>query len=307
MASTISVAPVPGVGFSIRCSGVGPSTMARRKPSRSRARAWARSAAADEGEVAQQVVQQQRARRGDVRWRSDARGPAARRSPAPAGRAAARRGGSPARSAARRRGRTPACATMPASTGRPGSGVASSDFTRPVGGGAGTSSPLRVQPPPIGQLGQHVAQALLGDGGGDGPALVVGHDPGRQPAEAEQPGRVVGGEQHGTRRGPRRGPDRPRRRAARAAGPAARRSPIGRWRPVCVADGGFGGAAAPRSAASTSAAIASAPSRRSMSLKSSPSRGGRAITACRPSRRSRRGRGLRGPQCRRRMRRGRPG
>jgi biotin operon repressor len=37
-------APVPGAGFSIRCSGVGPSIMARRKPSNSSATAWARSA-----------------------------------------------------------------------------------------------------------------------------------------------------------------------------------------------------------------------------------------------------------------------
>ena len=44
IASTISVAPVPGVGFSIRCSGVGPSIMARRKPSSRSATAWARSA-----------------------------------------------------------------------------------------------------------------------------------------------------------------------------------------------------------------------------------------------------------------------
>ena len=31
MASTISVAPVPGVGFSIRCKGVEPSIRSRRK------------------------------------------------------------------------------------------------------------------------------------------------------------------------------------------------------------------------------------------------------------------------------------
>ena len=49
MASTISVAPVPGVGFSIRCSGVGPSIMPRRKPSSRSATAWARSAGETNG------------------------------------------------------------------------------------------------------------------------------------------------------------------------------------------------------------------------------------------------------------------
>ena len=49
MASTMSVAPVPGAGFSIRCSGVGPSTMARTKPSSSRATACARSASEAKG------------------------------------------------------------------------------------------------------------------------------------------------------------------------------------------------------------------------------------------------------------------
>ena len=49
IASTISVAPVPGDGFSIRCSGVGPSTMPRRKPSRSSATACARSAGETNG------------------------------------------------------------------------------------------------------------------------------------------------------------------------------------------------------------------------------------------------------------------
>ncbi len=41
IASTISVAPVPGVGFSIRCSGVGPSIIERKKPSSSSATACA--------------------------------------------------------------------------------------------------------------------------------------------------------------------------------------------------------------------------------------------------------------------------
>ena len=67
MASTISVAPVPGVGFSIRCSGVGPSIMPRRKPSSSSATACARSAGADEREVAEQIVADQFAGGGDLR------------------------------------------------------------------------------------------------------------------------------------------------------------------------------------------------------------------------------------------------
>ena len=81
IASTISVAPVPGVGFSIRCSGVGPSIMARRKPSSSSATAWARSAGDDEREVAEQVVADQRARGGDLGRRSGAPGSAARSKP----------------------------------------------------------------------------------------------------------------------------------------------------------------------------------------------------------------------------------
>jgi hypothetical protein len=49
IASTISVAPVPGAGFSIRCSGVGPSIMPRRKPSSRSATTWERSASPVKG------------------------------------------------------------------------------------------------------------------------------------------------------------------------------------------------------------------------------------------------------------------
>ena len=49
IASTIRVAPVPGVGFSIRCSGVGPSIMERRNPSSRSATAWACSAGETKG------------------------------------------------------------------------------------------------------------------------------------------------------------------------------------------------------------------------------------------------------------------
>ena len=64
MASTISVAPVPGAGFSTMCSGVGPEIIGRTKGNSRSASVGA--LASPTGELAEQVVEQQRSRGRDL-------------------------------------------------------------------------------------------------------------------------------------------------------------------------------------------------------------------------------------------------
>ena len=131
-------------------------------------------------------------------------------------------------------------------------------------------------------------------GGGDRAALVVGHDPGRDAGVAEEPGRAVGGEQQAPGL-----VDSAREIALVGAHDRQARvglgvSSIGRCWPIC--SGVRAPPAASRRCRDRRCATASGPSRSSRSLKSSPSRGGMAITTSRPFAAQPAGGGLGGPQ-----------
>ena len=194
------------------------------------------------------------------------------RSPPAGRRAAAHPGDSRARSAARRCGRTPAWSTMPASTGSAGSGVARTDLTTAAADARERDRRARSMPPPVGELGQHVTQSLLGQGLRPSAALIVGHDPGRDAGLNGTARAAVRGEQGVPGQARSRARDRRRRRAASGGGAPGLARPIGLCVPpfVLIAECSGSGLALHSFDRSTTTSHGLWPFAQSTSLKSSP-------------------------------------
>ena len=156
---------------------------------------------------------------------------------------------------------------MPASTGRPGSGVARSDLIMLVGGGAGAKSPLRLS------RRQTASRASMWRSRSSVTAAAKGRP---SSSGTIQVGRPAARNSHGDRFAASRRPQA--RSTARARSPSSARrpgsgaagwmKPTGRWRPVVS-----GREPLPASscrALRTTSATASEFSRSSKSLKSSP-------------------------------------